>query len=583
MTRTMDALRRLANSPTWQRDASAITSPLRLGGWFLMLNALIVVGLVTVYFLTTRGAYGTPSADLANATLGLGKMCAVAIFLALTAFLTFFVPLRVFGTFLGPRMGRYFDQIVLSGVSPWRYLIGKLWAQNVFLLVVLAVTTPYFLLCLSFGGITFGYVAVCFLNLVLYANLLVIAMLTAAMFMSEIAAIVLVITAFAAAACIGMIPIGPHPFNLTPVAAMIAPVYQGHLDLNPGFSYELQSSKAYRGPFKGLTLFQSHWMLFMVQSLSLLLMGGLAIALGPLNCLAKGVNTFGEAVFKGDKKRPAWFRKRFNLRRQAELSFLYENASRSWRSKDFARRWMLRELLLVGMISIALIWLYWLVAWSSPNQFYQWHRFFACGAVVLNMILFSDTWVSDRLRARKWEAGTLNTWHFLGNSLLIFVAFGWWPYVMEFAPEQSEPRVSDTAPYSVFASFEQNVRMVGYFVVVSCGAYALLRYQTLRFASKVASILVTLLFLFLLWLVPLWIGYFANVSESYGYERLLWLSASSPFRAIGLLGGRPVQWQEVDAARFGVFFSMVLHLVLAGLMTFSYQRRRKRQLEARDL
>ncbi len=582
----MESLRRLANSPTWQRDASAITSPLRMGGWFLLLNLLIIAGMVGVYGACTAGAYnvGNPSAR-AFADLGLGKMLAMAIFLALTAFLTFFVPIRVFGTFLGPRVGRYFDQIVLSGVSPWRYLIGKLWAQNVFLLVVLAVSMPYFLLCLSFGGISLGYVVVCFGNLVLYVNLLVIAMLAASMFVSEIVALIGVITLFAATGFVGALPWGPHPLNLTPSASMVAPLYQSLLDWHPHF--EMKTSRTFRGAFHGLTLFQSHWMLYMIEAVCLLLMGGLAVALGPLNCLAQGLNTFGEAIFKGDKKRPSWVRKRYNVRRQAELAFLYENTSRVWRERDFARRWMLREILFVGLMGTALIWLYWLIADRAYDQFYPMHLFFFLCTLLLNILLFSETWVSDRLRCGKVEAGTLNVWYFLANSVLIFLAFGWLPYVLEFDPDPYWiPDRDPLSPYGGLAAFEQNVRLMGLLIVVSWSAYAIMRYQSLCVASKVGMAGATLLFTQILWYAPLWLAYFANASvqDAYEPERAVWLSMCSPFASYELLLGADVDdYENLASARLGVKLCAVLHLIISGVLFVLYRRRRKRQLEARDL
>lgn len=41
--------RQLTNSPTWERDAATLTSPLRIGGWFLVLNLLIVTGMVLAF------------------------------------------------------------------------------------------------------------------------------------------------------------------------------------------------------------------------------------------------------------------------------------------------------------------------------------------------------------------------------------------------------------------------------------------------------------------------------------------------------------------------------------------------------
>ena len=95
------------------------------------------------------------------AELGLGRLLAGSIFLALTTFVTVFVPVRTAGVFYGPRLGRYFDQIILSGITPWRFLMGKVLGQQAFFATVVAVSLPYFILCLSFGGVFFWEVLLC--------------------------------------------------------------------------------------------------------------------------------------------------------------------------------------------------------------------------------------------------------------------------------------------------------------------------------------------------------------------------------------------------------------------------------------
>ena len=85
----------------------------------MVLNALIIGNLIYVDTEIIR--------ELDNQTviaeLGLGRLLAGSIFLALTTFVTAFVPVRTAGVFYGPRLGRYFDQIILSGIKPWRFLM----------------------------------------------------------------------------------------------------------------------------------------------------------------------------------------------------------------------------------------------------------------------------------------------------------------------------------------------------------------------------------------------------------------------------------------------------------------------------
>ncbi|MEZ5330164.1 MAG: hypothetical protein R3F19_34390 [Verrucomicrobiales bacterium] len=89
-------------------------------------------------------------------SVGLSDVLHLDHTLSLSAFITIFVPIRV-GPIMGPRVGRYFDQIVLSGISPLRYFSGKVLSQNVFLAVIAMAAMPYLVLCVSLGGISAKY------------------------------------------------------------------------------------------------------------------------------------------------------------------------------------------------------------------------------------------------------------------------------------------------------------------------------------------------------------------------------------------------------------------------------------------
>ncbi len=576
MTRVFSHLRELGNSPTWERDASAITSPLRMGSWFLILNLLIIgamAGLYKVFASVPPGAL----ASQALADLGLGWLFACAIFLALTLFLTFFIPIRVVGAFFTPRLGRYFDQIVISGVSPARYVAGKVIAQNVFLLFVLAVSLPYFLLCLSFGGVSFGYVAICFIALWLYVNLLVVAMLAASMILSETWALVIVIGGFFLSALIGFFPASPHPFNLTPIAVISSVGYQDHIQPNLNMGKLLKN--LYEGSFSGLTLFQSHWMLYFLEASILILLGLLAVALGPINCLARGVNTFGEAVLPGDKQRSTWAKRRLGLRRLGELSFLYENASRAWKDRDFRRRWMLRELVFVLTIGVGLIWLYWP---SMSVRFYRFHFQLALLGCLLNGFLFIDTWVSSRLRQGKWEAAPLNALFYGFNLLLIFAAFGWWPWHQMLDADPLHWQDSNI-PYGYLGAWQQNLRAIGLLIVMAATFYATLFWYSTRVANKFFCWLAGIAIYGVIALLPNWIWNFVDSisAENDILPTAPVLELCSPFKALESLrnDGRFI---EVETARLGLWACVAWHVIAATLFVWLGWRKH-RTLPVRSL
>ena len=202
----------------WLRDATTVTSPWRLGFWFMVLNALIIGSLIYVDTEIIR--------ELDNQTviaeLGLGRLLAGSIFLALTTFVTVFVPVRTAGVFYGPRLGRYFDQIILSGITPWRFLMGKVLGQQAFFATVVAVSLPYFILCLSFGGVFFWEVLLCTFILLVYVQVLVIVYLAFTTFLSEIIALPLVIGLFGAAGVFGLLHVSPNPIGgITPVSTIM--------------------------------------------------------------------------------------------------------------------------------------------------------------------------------------------------------------------------------------------------------------------------------------------------------------------------------------------------------------------------
>ena len=146
----------LFDSPALPRDLASLLSSWRVGTWFCVLNLFLgpLLGLM-VYLSAFEG-----EAEFVEISqnLGLGQYLACMLFLGLGGVCTILIPLRASGTFDGPRWGRYFDQIVLSGISPARYFAGKILAQNIFLLLILLAALPYAVFCLSLGGTRLSYV-----------------------------------------------------------------------------------------------------------------------------------------------------------------------------------------------------------------------------------------------------------------------------------------------------------------------------------------------------------------------------------------------------------------------------------------
>jgi len=548
----------LLNSPTWLRDATTVTSPWRLGFWFMVLNALIIGSLIYVDTEIIR--------ELDNQTviaeLGLGRLLAGSIFLALTTFVTVFVPVRTAGVFYGPRLGRYFDQIILSGITPWRFLMGKVLGQQAFFATVVAVSLPYFILCLSFGGVFFWEVLLCTFILLVYVQVLVIVYLAFTTFLSEIIALPLVIGLFGAAGVFGLLHVSPNPIGgITPVSTIMGMLYE---DTSSHLSY------TFRGGFGQLGLVTSHVLLYGILSLSMIGLGSLAVALGPINALTTGLNTFGAVVLPGDKNRASWLKKRFDLRRQSEFSFLYENNSAAWRTRDFQRRWSLRELVFVLFIAAALIWTFWLFP-PFGEPFYLLLQLMCVGAIFLNAKLFADSWMAERLYTKRLDAGTLNALHFCGNSVLIWLGFGWLPSVLNL---DVEPNVSDS-PAEFMEIQETNLSLVTQFVVMGLAFYAILRWIILRRVNVESSSLLAIFLMIVIAFIPIWLSAFANLNTALDEpDRFPWLAMGNPIEMIESANSmrRPVSNDD----RIGLYWSASLYSFVALLFTALTWKSRQR-------
>ena len=157
----------MADSPTFLRDRATLLGPFRLGTWFLVINAtLLGLGSLSIFVFAAVLA-GDRGASVTIDRLGFGQYVACMLMLGLGAICTLLVPLRAAGILTGPRFGKYFDQIVLSGISPVRFLSGKILAQNLFLILLLAASLPYFSFSMSLGGTKFSFLLYSVLALIL--------------------------------------------------------------------------------------------------------------------------------------------------------------------------------------------------------------------------------------------------------------------------------------------------------------------------------------------------------------------------------------------------------------------------------
>ena len=417
-------LRGLGNSPTHERDVATMFTAPRLGVWFFFLNAVLMLAVGGVFMLLSEESrYSSFEGDVFE-EVGLGEGLTSVIFLSLTVFLTIFVPIRVVGPIMGPRMGRYFDQIVLSGISPSRYFAGKILAQNVFLAVVIIATLPYFVLCISLGGISITFALLGILILAVFTNLVAVCTLFFSVFNSEIASILLSFVVFSTAFIVGLIPFVPNPFALSTSSVFMAPLYQQLLaDMDDDVA-EITELLWGVGPgFAEGGFLMTQVTIFLIIATVVAAVCVLYLVLGPMNCIVRENSTFGEVVLKGDSKKRSYLKRRPLLRLRSELSFFYENRPAWMRRWDFLFRWCLSEVFfLLGLvIPFAAIGILAMGIRTDDEETVLWAMFVGSIWLFINNAFFLKDKSTERLRHRGLEAGQIDLLFYFAN--LVMIAF----------------------------------------------------------------------------------------------------------------------------------------------------------------
>lgn len=401
----MNALRRsiglLRDSPTYGRDRATLISGLTIGTTGLLLNGAVLMCVLPLML-------DPDDRDFRSITekLEFGQVLALILLGGATVFATFLIPLRLLTVFWGARVGRYFDQIVLSGISPLRFVIGKATSQNLFLGLILFLLVPYLVLSLTLGGIDLMlFVAGLFL-IWLYCMALSLVTLWMTLYFNELLAAMVVIVWAMTLCILGCFPMSPQPFVLTPFPVLTRSVYAA-------MPYGEETSVRLLPLFAAST----------VSMTVLIGIALVAIRLGPLYGIIRENSTFGEVVRTGDAKRKRWFRLRLHIQRPSEIAFFYENRGEAYRGNEGLLRWGL------GLLGLLLLWCaaYLTFAYSF-RQFanwgtgvswwaYQFHGFVLMiqgFALALAALLFSHAKNSTYLRVpfafgRRVEVARLDT------------------------------------------------------------------------------------------------------------------------------------------------------------------------------
>jgi hypothetical protein len=319
----------IRSSPTWIRDRSGLLSGYLVGLTALILNAGML-GMIALLI-------DSPSSfRRLLQTLDFGSLLGLLLCGGAIAAVTLLVPLRQTGLFLAPRIGRYFDQIVLSGISPMRYMAGTIVGQNLFFALILFLMLPWFALALSIGGMHITTFLGNLFLIWLFSMLLAVSTAALSLYLSEPLAFAAITAGSLILTLISILPIPLQPGLITPVPALLASVPQLMMATAP----MLGSQLGYAEIFLLTTVCMSGG----------IVVGLLQLHFGPLFGLIRDNSAFGEVVHQGDNRLKRRFRFRLHIQRPSELAFFYQNRS------HFLTRWegLIRwggSLLLLGTLA----------------------------------------------------------------------------------------------------------------------------------------------------------------------------------------------------------------------------------------
>ncbi|MEK7484554.1 MAG: hypothetical protein AABZ60_09530 [Planctomycetota bacterium] len=229
------------------------------------------------------------------------------------------------GMFDGVRFRGYFDQIVVTGISPLRYLSGQFLSGTATFLLMSLSMIPYFVFgeTLGFGGwlwFSYGIFLIFFWGIVL---MFLVSALT--VFFHEVLSAFLTI-AFAFG--FGFLSLTPVPGlwgGITPIRYLVQPVIS-----NLAGTGNTRDAGIFETFYK--YAFLGYWKIpiFLYTPLVYIFIIGICyriLYVGPRHLLLPGSNNLGVVSFPGDFKKRGFWRLRWNLKRQIDRFFFFENSA----------------------------------------------------------------------------------------------------------------------------------------------------------------------------------------------------------------------------------------------------------------
>jgi|GEM_PF-438144 len=293
----------LKSSPGYLRDRRFLLSAGALGLAAIILNGALLAMLLGLLGMPSEVEYFLGGARQ------LGEIFSLLILTGIFLVISVVTPLRLTDIFLGPRLAGYFDQVVLSGISPLRFVAGRLWSQNLVYLVVISLLIPWIVMTVFLGGTAWPIFLVNLLLLYVYSLMLAAVTLWLSLYFNELLTLLVVISGVGVLSLLAIAPIPYQVFVVTPVPAI---VYQTATE---SLAMEAESLRSFASVY---------WSC--LGGMGLVTVGAIAgIWLGPLTVVHRETSTFGEVVYPGDSTKKRWLRIRLHARRLGELTFFYQN------------------------------------------------------------------------------------------------------------------------------------------------------------------------------------------------------------------------------------------------------------------
>lgn len=347
MSGIRDWLSLFSNNANVGRDQTSIMSSGTIGMTAILLNGILLSALLPL-MLDSRDR----DLQMLTENIEFGQVLALLILGGVAGFATFLIPVRLSGVFLGPRLNRYFDQIVLSGISPMRFLIGNVVSQNLYLGLVLFLLLPWIVLIVSLGGLQWNLILASLFLLWIYSIMLALLMLWLSLYFNELLALVFLLFGACALCGLGCAPIPYQPFVMTPFPLLIREVFLVTEMLEP------EHVRSFSSVFLSCLL--------VMTGISVVALVGLQ--LGPLYGFTKENSTFGEVVRVGDSRKKRRFRFRLHIQRPSEIAFLYENRGETLRSCEGLLRWGIGFAFLVASAGTAWGLFVMMMEWQTFNM-----------------------------------------------------------------------------------------------------------------------------------------------------------------------------------------------------------------------